>query len=840
MNLRKLYSFSITFCCITTSLLIPLHSDAQIPTNQDCLGAIPVCQDVYSQPLSYTGDGNYDDEIGPIQSCPNRCLGPEVNSVWYVISVQTSGLLRFQITPVNGNDDYDWSVYNLNEHECSEIYNGSLFMMSSCNAYGNIGFNGPTGINTLNGGDNFCENQGQSNKWNADLPVEAGDTYVLYVSNWSSTQGGYTLDFSASTADIFDDVAAYITAIDTVRGCAGSAAINFDFNENVLCESVSAQDFTVIGPDGLHYVDACYGAGCVAGGTQEKFFSLSSFTPPITQTGTYTLTMVGDVTDLCENTSTAPPIEFYAEMDPLPIVTQNPVDQMVPIGASASFSVETIGADTYRWQVRIGGGFWTNLVEAAPYTGAGSSTLTINPATIDLGENQYRCIVSGPCSPPSQSAAATLFVGDALAASATAIPNEICIGETSLLDVNAVGGNITQPYSYLWTSPAGWSSTLESPTVNPTETTTYTVTVEDGYNPVTINITVYVNPLPVANAGVDKDIFHGTQTTLSGTVPSGTPPYNYTWEPSDSLWNNHMQNPTTKKLRGSTVFRLVVTDDNGCISYPDLMTVNVIGGPLGASPMAQPSTICLGEQTQLFALPSGGDTAAYTYTWSFNGDEFSKLPEPIVTPTQSSTYTLLLDDGSNAVTRNVTVIVNPLPVITLIKPGYVLENNILQTCVFDSLTLDPGFLNGEYIWSNGASSFANTVATSGISFDLQKHSVRVTNSETGCVNSDSLQIAFTFEACSYGIDEMPLEDLVNIFPNPADNSVTILFDGKEDKYKIDVTDLRGRLMISQLINKTNTGIYNHTIDLTKFSNATCLIRILSAKGSIVKKLIIAH
>ena len=31
---------------------------AQIPTNQDCMGAIPVCQNVYYQANSYTGTGN--------------------------------------------------------------------------------------------------------------------------------------------------------------------------------------------------------------------------------------------------------------------------------------------------------------------------------------------------------------------------------------------------------------------------------------------------------------------------------------------------------------------------------------------------------------------------------------------------------------------------------------------------------------------------------------------------------------------------------------------------------------------------------------------------------------
>jgi len=840
--MRKLYSLSLLSCALLSLSLFTLQVTAQapIPTNQDCLGAIPVCQDVYSQPLSYTGDGNYDDEIGPQMGCPNNCMDHELNSVWYVISVQSSGMLSFIITPVSPQDDYDWAVYNLNDHECSEIRNGALLMMSSCNAAGGPGFQGPTGISSANGGTAHCRNGGNTQKWNADLAVTAGDTYVLCVSNWTSTQSGYTLDFSTSTASIFDNVPAYITAIDTVRGCSGSATINFDFNENILCTSIQASDFTVTGPDGLHYVDVVQGAGCLAGGNQEKFFSLSSFTPPITETGTYTLTMVGQVEDLCLNASTAPPIEFYAEMDPLPTVIAGPEDQLVPIGATATFNVETIGADTYRWQVRIDGGFWTNLTETAPYSGTNTNTLIINPATIDLGEYQFRCIVSGPCTPSSTSSAATLFVGDALAASATANPEVICIGQSSVLDVNAIGGNILQPYTYTWSDPSGWTSNLESVTVEPTETTTYTVVVDDGYNPVTVDVTVIVNPLPVANAGPDKDIFHGTFTQLNGSVPSGTPEYSFSWQPSDSLWDASVQNPVTRKLRGSTLFTLIVTDANGCISQADDVTINVIGGPLSASPMAQPQSICLGDTSRLYALPSGGDTASYTYSWLHNGEEFSTLAQPYVNPSQTIVYTLLLDDGSNTVTRNVTVEVKPLPDLNLIKPGYVLENGVIQACVFDSLILDPGYINAEYLWSNGASTFTNTIATSGISFDFQKHTVRVTSNETGCVNSDSVAVAFTFTACSYGIEEKSFEQLVKIYPNPADNNVNILLDGPEAQLVVEITDLMGRLLKRDYINKSNSGIHSHILDISTLDDATCLIRISSDKGYLVKKLIILH
>lgn len=840
MKSLKLYP-SITIVFINLALILLSYSAySQIPTNQDCLGAIPVCTDIYNQPLSYVGDGNYDDEIGPQKGCPDNCMDHELNSVWYVISVQSSGMLSFVITPVSSADDYDWAVYNLNDHECSQIRNGALFMMSSCNAAGGPGYQGATGISSANGGLNNCRNGGNTSKWNADLPVEAGDTYVLCVSNWTSTQSGYLLDFSTSTASIYDDVPASITAIDTVRGCSGSASINFDFSENVLCASVQGADFIVTGPDGDHYVDNVVGAGCIAGGTQEKFFTLSNFTPPITISGTYTLNMVGEVEDLCFNASIAPPVEFYAEMEPLPQVTDGPYDALVPIGSPATFQVETIGAHTFRWQVRQEGGFWSDVAEGTPYSGTTTNTLTIDPCTIELGENQYRCIVSGDCTPPQQSPGATLFVGDQLAASASASPDEICIGETSLLDVNAMGGNILQPYTYAWSAPGGWTSTLENPTVNPTETTTYTVVVDDGYDPVTVQVTVVVIPLPVADAGTDEDIFHGTFTTLHGNVPGSTPVDVWAWQPADSLWSNNIQNPVTRKLRGSTIFSLVVTDVKGCVSEPDLVTINIIGGPLSASPSAQPSVICLGDTTRLFALPSGGDTTNYNYSWLLNGEEFSTLASPTVVPTQNTTYSLLVDDGASQITRNVTVTVNPLPVINLLKPDYHLVDNVVQSCVFDSIVLDPAYQNGNYLWSNGATTFTNTVATSGISFDYQEHFITVTNPLTGCVNYDSVAVAFTFTECSYGINEITLNDLVKVYPNPARNTVTVSMDGERDTYMIELSDLYGRILLKRDIQKTFSGIYNQVIDLSGIANEICFVRISSSKGSVVRKLIIAH
>lgn len=833
--------FIVSLLSILVFTLTPAIVSAQVPTVQDCLGAIPVCTYQYNQPLSFQGTGNYPDEINATQTCPRSCMDGEKNSVWYVISVKTGGLLSFIITPVSSADDYDWAVYNLNSMECSDIYNNAIFMQSSCNAAGGPGYQGATGISSANGGTKNCNGGGNTFKWNADFPVNAGDTYVLCVSNWTQTQSGYLLDFGGSTADIFDDIPALITSVNTDIGCAGATSLSFAFSENIRCLSVEPSDFLLIGPDGTqHIVNSVNGVGCQAGGEQEKFFTIG-FYPPMYLDGNYTINMVGEVVDLCTNVSGPHSKEFSVVLDPLPAIVTQPVDALVPIGGTAVFSVEAIGDTSFLWQYRENStDFWQNLQELPPYSGTTTNSLTVNPATFEMGQFQYRCVVSGDCPPPTQSDAGTLFVGDALAASASAQPEEICIGGQSQLNVNAFGGNTLEPYTYLWSSADGFSSDLQNPIVEPLTTTTYSVTVDDGYNPTTSQVTVVVNPLPVANAGSDQEINHGTFTNLTGSAGIGEPPFSYQWQPADSLWDPTIQNPVTRKLRGSTLFNLVVTDANNCVSEQDHVYISVVGGPLAASPLASPQAICYGDTTQLFALPSGGQYTNYSYSWLADGEEFSTEADPMVFPKQSVTYTLVLTDDFNEVTSEVGVTVNPLPSVNLITPEHHVVGESIQSCVYDTLTLDAGNPGFEYFWKNGSSDQTTEITTSGLSFDLQEHWVRVTNPETGCVNRDTVSIMFTFIECSYGVEDIAQTDLIRIFPNPAGNSFTIAVDGLPADFNILITDLSGRILMEETYSKKYSGVSNFTVDVSSFASTTCLVKIASSDVYVVKKLVISH
>jgi hypothetical protein len=66
---------------------------------QNCLSATPVCQQTYSQNLSYSGGGTVN-ELSPNNTC---LLTGETNSVWYIFTAQTSGTFIFSI---NTSNDY--------------------------------------------------------------------------------------------------------------------------------------------------------------------------------------------------------------------------------------------------------------------------------------------------------------------------------------------------------------------------------------------------------------------------------------------------------------------------------------------------------------------------------------------------------------------------------------------------------------------------------------------------------------------------------------------------------------------------------------------------------------
>lgn len=88
-----------------------------------------------------------------------------------------------------------------------------------------------------------------------------------------------------------------------------------------------------------------------------------------------------------------------------PVILTDPVSTYGCNGTSLTFSVEALGAGlTYQWQENT-----VDLSDGGVYSGVNTATLTISDPS-GLNGRQYRCIVTGQCSPSATSASATLNV----------------------------------------------------------------------------------------------------------------------------------------------------------------------------------------------------------------------------------------------------------------------------------------------------------------------------------------------------------------------------------------------------------------------------------------------
>lgn len=213
---------------------------------QDCPNAITICQDVYYQLESYVGTGNNPNEINPALSCLDA---GEVNNVWYIFTAQNTGTMSFTITPVNPADDYDWAVFNITDVSCYEIFYDPALQVA-CN------FSAIPGATGANG--NTTGNPQNTNT----IPVTAGQTFVINVSNFSASQSGYTLDFSASSITLYDTIPPVATGAEHVCNNYG---VRITLNEQITCATIAADgsDFTALNSaGGAVSVIGAVGVGC--------------------------------------------------------------------------------------------------------------------------------------------------------------------------------------------------------------------------------------------------------------------------------------------------------------------------------------------------------------------------------------------------------------------------------------------------------------------------------------------------------------------------------------------------------------------------------------------------
>ena len=356
-------------------IFFPVKMYAQAPTVQDCLGAIPICQDFYyiDDPSPYLGNGNYFNEFNRYDAC----ISPDTSGIWYVFTAQSSGDLRFTITPDIPYQDYDWTVFDITHANCQKLRDSTQKYVVSSNTYGGLVSSGyglmrylvrDNQIYTINGNDTsalfytpgndlwvsnyfdtihlqkniddykelyaygqirfmvdqttgansfysndttgVCNGPGFNSgyKFNDDIPVIKGNTYIIYISNVHQGTGGFTFDLRQSSTILFDTEGPELAEITDVPVC-GEKRLTVAFSKYVKCSSVSKSDFRIKRLGKTYDISAANNVGCLLGSEYIKDINMNTYER--LDPGKYTLELIGEIEDACGNLSGGGSLEFY-------------------------------------------------------------------------------------------------------------------------------------------------------------------------------------------------------------------------------------------------------------------------------------------------------------------------------------------------------------------------------------------------------------------------------------------------------------------------------------------------------------------------------------------------
>ncbi|MEP6647417.1 MAG: proprotein convertase P-domain-containing protein, partial [Saprospiraceae bacterium] len=248
--------------------------------------------------------------------------------------------------------------------------------------------------------------------------------------------------------------------------------------------------------------------------------------------------------------------------------------------------------------------------------------------------------------------------------------NDLCEGNNSTL--TATGGTI--PSSYHWSTGQNGSSI----TVNPSTTTTYSVTITVSGCSATDDVEINVLPSPVASVGSDVSSCSGSQVELTATG-GGT----YQWSSGQSTAIIDVSPINT------TTYTVTVTSVNGCTDTDNLIVTAL---PLPQADAGSDQTICEGDQATL--LGSGGGF----YNWS-NGANTAAIT---LVPAGTTTFNLTVTDGNGCSDIDAaTIIVNPIPVANAGSNVFIVTG--------ESATLNATG-GGTYLWSTGQTGQQITVS----------------------------------------------------------------------------------------------------------------------------------
>lgn len=383
-------------------------------------------------------------------------------------------------------------------------------------------------------------------------------------------------------------------------------------------------------------------------------------------------------------------------------VLQKSNDTSVCLGQNAQMSANVTNSIDYSW---------------SPVSGL-SNTAISNPLANPKTTTVYYVTVHA-----NAPGGTIVTLRDSIKISVWPLPTIQTINDTAICLGSSLQLKTQGALSYSWFPVTGLSNPgISNPIASPLIGTKYFVSGSD-LNACIATDSVFINllSLPTIIKSNDTSICIGGVANITALGGNG-----YQWSPVTGLSNNTIRNPVASP-NVTTRYNVAVTGSNGC-SNSDSILITVSPKPT-FNLQPQSYSLCIGDSVSLTA--SGGSN----YEWLVSsGIPNVYSPAIIVQPSVSTTYPIkIFDKVCNVLdTLHTTVIVNPLPVISISK-----SNDI--NCTVGSARLS-AFGGTNYSWSP-VIGLSDPAISNPIVQIIQsaKYTVTVTSSK-GCIATDTMTV----------------------------------------------------------------------------------------------------
>ncbi len=454
------------------------------------------------------------------------------------------------------------------------------------------------------------------------LRASGADSY-----SWSKGATNYT----TTTAKLAINETGTYTVIGTINGCSATVTVEVTSKLAAKIEAGS--------------VEICIGQAKelkATGGVTYTWSGADSFTATgaivtVPKDGTYTV--IGKNADGCIGTAIA---TLTTKDNPTVVITG---DTVICTGTKAKLTAS--GTGTFAWTQTPTG-------------------FTSTSATVEVGQGTYQVIVTnGSCS-----AVGTIkVVNDNLSISAGGVT--VCEG---VLTTALTGGATATSgiKSYAWSSPSGFTSTEQSPTITkPTATATYTLTVTSKAG-CTATATAIITVTPAVTNTASVTFCKGGKATLIATGGTG----------ATYLWTSGGATTSSIEVTIAGTYNVTITDLTGCISK-GIFTVTE--SAVASAIISGNTSLCTSTST---TLTVNAGVTSETYSWTGVGGFTSN--SQVITVSTPGDYAVLVktQEGCEG-TAKVTV-----------TAGFTPTAVCGPVCVGDSIRFSTTQLRGlTYSWS---------------------------------------------------------------------------------------------------------------------------------------------